>query len=99
MKKVKILILGGTSFLGYNFSKILSHNNEVLTTYRKKFECFKTIKIEKYKKPKKKFDIEKDQISALKFNPDIIINCLGNTKNYNNHKFNQTKSLKIFQSF
>ena len=40
MKKVKILILGGTSFLGYNFSKILSHNNEVLTTYRKKIRVF-----------------------------------------------------------
>ena len=100
MKKVKILILGGTSFLGYNFSKILSHNNEVLTTYRKKnSSVLKQLRLKNIKNQKKKFDIEKDQISALKFNPDIIINCLGNTKNYNNHKFNQTKSLKIFQSF
>lgn len=100
MKKVKILILGGTSFLGYNFSKMLSYNHEVLTTYRKKnSNVLKKLRLKSIKNKKKKFDIYKDKLSALKFNPDVIINCLGNTKNYNNHKFNKTKSLKIFQNF
>jgi len=96
-KKLKnsIFILGSSSFLGYHFSKYLKFSN-VFSFFKSK--DYNGLKLKRFKNIKRKkifFNFFYNNFKKIKVKPDIIINCLGDTKNYNSN-FNNKKSRKIF---
>jgi dTDP-4-dehydrorhamnose reductase len=86
--KNKILILGGSSYLGSNLFYLLNKKYDVYLTRnvnnRKNYNKFI------YKKNKEKIiDINLNKnVELNNFKFSIIINCIGNTKNYNNKNYN-----------
>ena len=103
MKK-KILILGITSFIGFNLSLKLNkkeYDVEGITTEktdnekkRVKIRILKANNINFYKK-----DLLKKKSYKYLKTYDVIVNCIGWTKNYNNSNFdnkNISKKYKIF---
>jgi nucleoside-diphosphate-sugar epimerase len=92
--KNKILILGGTSYLGSNLFYLLNKKYEVYLT--RNVNNKKNYKKSIYLKNKKKIiDLNLNKnVELNNFNFSLIINCIGNTKNYNNKNYN----LKISNS-
>ena len=104
--KPKILILGGTSFIGFNLSILLykKYDVTILTSLNKK----KKIKKKRYSFLKKlkikiiKLDFLSSKIKYANFKKyDCIINCIGWTKNYNSEKYDynkiEKKNLTLFR--
>lgn len=98
MKRIKLLIIGGSSFIGSNLYYLLRNNYDVYVTknINKKFDpIFKKIN----KKKIININLSKDNshINSMKF--DIAINCIGNTKNYKNNKYNIKKSNDLVKKY
>ena len=103
MKK-KILILGITSFIGFNLSlKLSKQGNDVegITTEktdndkkRVKLRILKANNINFYKKNL----LKKNSYKYLK-TYDVVVNCIGWTKNYNNSNFDTKNISKRYNIF
>lgn len=99
---MKILILGISSFIGFNISSQLIKKYEVIGTITKNYRQYKNEKKLRLKKLNNKIKIfqcninrpvEIRNIIQNQF-PDIVINATGYTKNYANNDFNQKKGFK-----
>ena len=98
MKK-KVLIFGSSSFLGYNFNKLLNKDFKIFSVFRsKKYLSIKKKRFNKVKSKKIYFNIQKDNFKNLNIDPEIIINCLGDTKNFQK-QFKSGNSKSIFRNF
>ena len=104
MIKKSILIIGSTSFIGFNLAinlKTKGYNVNGITSTRKK----KSIKKKRFELLKKKgIKIFKknllDDQSLLNLKKyQIVINAIGWTKNFNNKKFNFTRISKNYEIF
>ena len=99
---MKILILGISSFVGFNISNQLIEKYEVTGTIKKNYSQYKNEKKLRLKKLNNKIKIFQCNIDkAVEIKniiqnelPDIVINATGYTKNYANSKFDQKKGFK-----
>jgi nucleoside-diphosphate-sugar epimerase len=100
---MKILIIGASSFIGFNISNYLSKYHSVICTLTGNKNKYRGIK-------KKRLKILGSKVSFLKLNlknfrlfekiifeirPEIVINAAGYSVNYYNYKFNLKKSYQI----
>lgn len=96
MDKKKILIIGLTSFVGFNVAVYLKKKgylvNGITSIQKKKsiqISRLKVLRKHKIKIYKKNLLLKKSFLNFDKF--QIIINAIGWTKNFNNNKFNYSK--------
>tara|TARA_Y100000590_G_C15540996_1_gene946975 strand:- start:101 stop:607 length:507 start_codon:yes stop_codon:yes gene_type:complete len=100
MKKIKILVLGCNSFLGYNFTKkIIKNNNFVLLgTINKNSTRIKNDKKTRNFKNFIKYNPilhKKKLIKILNdFKPNVIINFIGNS-----NFFDKSKKLQVLKNY
>jgi dTDP-4-dehydrorhamnose reductase len=93
IKKNKILILGGNSYIGSNLYSFLKNKNDVFVT---KNINIKNIIFHKINK-NKIMDIKKNDYSFFNKNFDIIINCIGNTKNFKKDNYDTKLSNNLLK--
>jgi dTDP-4-dehydrorhamnose reductase len=84
---IRILILGGTGMLGHKLVQLFQNRFETWTTTRSSFSYLKKFGLFDEKRTTTEVDIENIDtiISVLgKVKPDIVINCIGVIKQYDN---------------
>lgn len=108
--KKKIIIFGSSSFIGYSISYYLSKNTKniditnIVSKHLSKYSGIKKKRLQRLNKNKfLKLNILNEPFQKLekiiKIEPDIIINCLGDTQNFNNRNYKLLKNKKIFLNF
>ena len=104
MGKKKILIIGLTSFIGFNFALYLKKKGYLvygITSSQKKksiqISRLQILKRNKIKIYKKNLLLKKSFVNLDKF--QIIINAIGWTKNFNNKNFNYSKVSNNYKLF
>lgn len=97
--KNKILILGASSFIGYSLLK----NKNWMGTISQPFKNYKTLikknRINKIKKKLIYFNYKKKSTFKNISDFNVIVNCIGFTKNFQNNNFNLKKEKKNISEY
>lgn len=102
-KKNKVFVLGATSFIGFSLLKLNINKKYWTGGISKKFKNYKKKIIKKrlnyISKKVKFFNFFKKKSFSNIDNHNVLINCIGFTKDYNNEKFNIIEAKKKFDIY
>jgi len=98
--KSKVIVFGATSFIGsYLLSKNKTWNGTISKKFRKYYDTLKKKRIEEVKNKLITFDfLTKNTVNNIK-KFDILINCIGFTKNFEKKNFKINKEKKKFHLY